>query len=105
MVALQREMAAPGTAEVRPLGKLAGFHLRFPVRAPELVLEQLRAIQPVFDVRPVRNDARAVPLTDRVQVSGGSITLTIPSTRDGVVGAAGLGSTLEGTLRAVIRHL
>ena len=50
--------------------ELARLHLGFPVRAAELVLEQLDAVEPVLDVRASRHDARGVPVADRLQMSG-----------------------------------
>ena len=48
---------------------LVDCDLRFPVGAPELVLDHLDAVQPVLDVRALGDDARGVPVADRLQVS------------------------------------
>src|SRR5213593_3385099 len=68
VVALHRDVPAPGAAEVWPDGKLARLHLRFPVGAPEFVLQQLDAVQPVLDVRSICDNPRYVPLADTLQM-------------------------------------
>src|SRR5258708_2110938 len=60
-----------GAAVVRTGVELAGGHLGFPVRAPELVLDDLPAVEPVLDVRSFGDDARLVPLAHRLHGVGG----------------------------------
>src|SRR5260370_16254427 len=69
VIALEREVSAFGAAEVRPVLELAGLDPCFPVRAPELVLEELDAVQPVLDVGPARDDARRVPVANAFQLA------------------------------------
>ena len=57
MVALNADVALFGAAVVRPARELARRDLCLPVRAPELVLEQLLAVEPVLDVRAAQDDA------------------------------------------------
>ena len=70
MVALDPEVPAFRAAEVGIGRELARFHLGFPVRAPELVFEQLEAVQPVFDVCAAGDNPGRVELADRLQVAG-----------------------------------
>src|SRR5262249_40360045 len=62
VIALQRDVALLRAAVVRVVDELARLDLGFPVRAPQLVLEQLEVVQPVLDVRAAREDARLVPV-------------------------------------------
>ena len=74
MVALDADIAPRHASVVRPHVKLAGAHLCFPVRAPELVFEQLLAVEPMLDVRTVGDDARRVPLTSWLDDASGRRT-------------------------------
>ena len=69
VVALQRDVSALGAAEIRIHRELAGLDFRFPIGAPELVLEQLETVQPVLDVRACGDNARCVPLAYWFQMS------------------------------------
>src|SRR5690606_4486068 len=65
-VVLEPDMALHPCAVFRPGGELGIGDARLPLVAALLVLEQLDAVQPVFDVRPACHDARLVPLAYRV---------------------------------------
>src|SRR5262245_44259510 len=69
VIALQPDVASLRAAELRPVFELGGLHLRFPIQTPELVLDDLDVVQPVLDVRALGNDARLVPLSDRLEVT------------------------------------
>ena len=71
MIALQPDVAPLRAAELRPVFELGGLHLRFPIRAPEFVFDDLDVVQPVLDVRALGDDARLVPLPDRLEVTFG----------------------------------
>src|SRR5215472_9246454 len=62
-------MAAFRTTVFGVLCELTSFHPGFPIRAAQLVLEQLETIKPVFDVRTARHDPCLVPITDGLEVS------------------------------------
>ena len=62
-------MAALGAAELGPRLELGRRDFGFPVGAPQLVVDDLDAIEPMLDVRTPGDDARGVPLADRFQVS------------------------------------
>src|SRR3954465_13686945 len=64
MVPLERDVPLLGAAVIRPVLELAGLHLGFPVRTPQLVFDGLDSIEPVLDVRALREDARLIPLAD-----------------------------------------
>src|SRR5262249_31618075 len=70
-VSLHADVAALGAAEFRPRVELRRCHFRFPVWAPELVLDHLDVVQPVLDVRAVGDDPRFVPIADRFEMTGG----------------------------------
>src|SRR3954452_10465845 len=83
VVSLERDVPLLCAAVIRPVLELAGLHLGFPVRTPQLVFEGLGPIEPVLDVRALREDARLIPLTDplwfgarrrRIERVGGSRT-------------------------------
>src|SRR6185295_8822790 len=68
VIALQPDVAAPGASELRPRVELRRLDLGFPVAAPQLVLDHFDVVEPVLDVRAVDDDARLVPLADRLQM-------------------------------------
>src|SRR5689334_11016008 len=53
VISLKREISTMGATVLRPVDELAVLDLGFPVRTPELVLEQLVSIEPVLDVRTI----------------------------------------------------
>src|SRR2546423_6437046 len=61
MVTLNAQVATTGFAIVWIGGKLARSNLLLPVRAAELVLEQLLAIQPVLHTIAIYHEQRRVP--------------------------------------------
>src|SRR5215211_6819934 len=67
VVALDGEVAGLGPPVVGPVVELAGLHLRLPIRAPQFVLHDLLAVEPVLDVGAARDDARRVPLANGLQ--------------------------------------
>src|SRR5882672_2718425 len=71
VIALEPDVADLGAAELRPRLEFGRRHLRLPVGAPQLVLHHFEAVEPVLDVWSLGDDARAVPLADRLQVTFG----------------------------------
>src|SRR4051812_26439123 len=61
MIALHADVAARSTTVVRPRTKLAGFYLRLPVRALELVVHHLLPVEPMLHMVAVDDDAGGVP--------------------------------------------
>jgi len=59
--------APPVALSVGRLEVLAGFHMRPPQFAVDIVFEQLFAVQPVFHVLATGHDPRLVPLTERMR--------------------------------------
>src|SRR2546426_8534636 len=58
---LQADVAAHRASVARVVLELARFHPLFPVVAPQLVLDDLHAVQPMLDVAAFDEDARLVP--------------------------------------------
>src|SRR5262245_702571 len=71
MVTLQRKITVPGAAKIRIRTELTGFHFCFPVRTPQLELEKLYSVEPVFHMCATRYNACVIPLADRFQVTFG----------------------------------
>src|SRR4029079_17617576 len=69
MIALEPDVADLGAAELRPCLELGRRHLRFPVGAPQFVLDGLEAVEPMLDVGSFCDDPRDVPVADRLQVA------------------------------------
>src|SRR5665647_1477412 len=69
VITLHREMSSLEPPVLRPRAELARRDFRLPIRAPELVLEQLEPIEPVLHVRTARDDTRCIPLTHRLEMS------------------------------------
>src|SRR5207247_6668736 len=63
LVLLQADVALGVPAVTRVVCELARLDSRLPIRAPELVLDDLHAVEPVLRVIPVHDDPRLVPLT------------------------------------------
>src|SRR5258705_6596267 len=66
MVALNRDVSPRRAAVLGIIDELADLDLRGPVGAPQLVLEQLRPVEPVFDVRALYENARGIPFAARL---------------------------------------
>src|SRR2546427_7277896 len=60
---LQADVPLGVTSVARVRGELARFHLGLPIRAPELVLDDLHPVEPMLDVFPIHHEAYLVPLT------------------------------------------
>src|ERR1700733_2273738 len=71
MIALQPDEPAGCEPVVGVRGELARGDARLPVRALELVLDDLAAIQPVLDMVALHEQARFVPMIERVHDTGG----------------------------------
>src|SRR5258708_34146346 len=69
VIALQSDVTRFRAAELRPCVELGRRDLRFPVRAPQFVLDDLEVVQPMLHVRAFGDDARLVPFPDGLQVS------------------------------------
>src|SRR5262245_58040529 len=65
VVILQADMATTRLSVLRVVLELAALHAARPVVGPELVVDHLHAVHPMFDVRPAREQARLVPRADR----------------------------------------
>src|SRR5436190_7797744 len=50
--------------------ELAARDFRIPIRAPQLVLQQLEAVQPVLDVVAVDDEPRRIPFAPAMHVTG-----------------------------------
>src|SRR5882724_7510215 len=69
-VVLQTDVPGRVFPEARMRLELAARHLRVPIAAAELVLEQLEAVEPMLDVIAVHDEAGRVPCAAGVYVSG-----------------------------------
>src|SRR5258708_2811356 len=71
LVAVVLECEVSGLVETvaRHLRELARGDLPLPLGAPELVLEELHAVQPMLDVAAAHQDARLVPAADRARAA------------------------------------
>src|SRR2546425_2078959 len=63
LMLLQADVPLGVTTVARVRGELARFHLGLPIRAPELVLDDLHPVEPMLDVFPIHHEAYLVPLT------------------------------------------
>src|SRR5450756_945510 len=71
MITLNRDVALRGGPVFRIRHELARLDFRLPIRASELVLEELLPVQPVLDGVALDDDQRRVPLIGGLHDSGG----------------------------------
>src|SRR6185503_18467602 len=71
VVALQGNMSLLRASVFRPNTELARLDFGLPIRTPQLVLEELEAVQPMLDVRALGDDASGIPLANGLEVTVG----------------------------------
>ena len=54
-------------AKLLPRLELAGFDFRLPIFAGDFCINNLAAVQPMFDFVSLQNDLGGIPLTNRIQ--------------------------------------
>src|ERR1700689_905686 len=71
VIALDADIAFSCEPVVRVFREFARRDFRFPVIIPELVFEDLLAVEPVLDMRALRDDTRLIPPPERFDDSRG----------------------------------
>src|ERR1700722_18685243 len=72
MIALNADVAFLGQSVVGVLRELARRDLGLPVGTAQVVFDDFLAVQPMFDVIAVDDDARLVPLAEWLPRAGGA---------------------------------